>query len=349
MFNLLQALQASIFGPLFRSVGQRTYNAGVRLAGSSNTSAVLTPNLQGLSWKGNSPSFVQCRFVGTNVQASGNVLARPDSQLYFGVLLKAVGDDSSIEVGREALVMDQVVALADNGHSITIGSKAVVSSKAYLHNCSIGNNAFIGANAKVSSGCVVEDFGGVAAGSFLEPGTVVKAHEYWAGAPAKFLRKMNDDEKEFVTELKENYDELGFIYDEQTTEDIYDKRRVQASNKFPVCLEYGRPEEEMDDTEIEQAESEKMPLTPLDKFLEPIREEMQWLADTNTLNEPREMLYDGPKEKFPAYLNERNQTNRLANDLKRRLESDVATQTMDTEIFEQKNVQLIDKEFKRKY
>lgn len=63
-----------------------------------------------------------------------------------------------------------------------------------LHGCSLQDHAFVGLGAIVMDGCVIETDGMLAAGAMLTLGKRLPSGELWAGRPAKFLRKLTDDE-----------------------------------------------------------------------------------------------------------------------------------------------------------
>ena len=52
----------------------------------------------------------------------------------------------------------------------------------------------------------------MAAGSLVSPGTTVPTGEIWAGNPAKMLRKLDADEREFIKQSAANYALLADIH-----------------------------------------------------------------------------------------------------------------------------------------
>ena len=52
----------------------------------------------------------------------------------------------------------------------------------------------------------------VAAGAVVAPGKIVKYGEIWAGKPAKFLRKMSEDEMRYIKTSSTNYIKLAEEY-----------------------------------------------------------------------------------------------------------------------------------------
>ena len=49
----------------------------------------------------------------------------------------------------------------------------------------------------------------VAAGAVVQPNTTVKAGQVWGGNPAKFIRDLKPDEKEFMHKSADAYCGLG--------------------------------------------------------------------------------------------------------------------------------------------
>jgi len=63
----------------------------------------------------------------------------------------------------------------------------------------------IGMGAIVLDGAVIEDGAIVAAGAVVPPGAVVSKAELWAGNPAKFVKKLDDDAADAVKKSAEAY------------------------------------------------------------------------------------------------------------------------------------------------
>jgi carbonic anhydrase/acetyltransferase-like protein (isoleucine patch superfamily) len=59
---------------------------------------------------------------------------------------------------------------------------------------------------------IVEEYGFLGAGSLLSPGKVVRKNELWIGRPAKFIRMVTDEEKEFMKGNLQNYLDLAKGY-----------------------------------------------------------------------------------------------------------------------------------------
>jgi gamma-carbonic anhydrase len=68
----------------------------------------------------------------------------------------------------------------------------------------------------VRRGAVVQPFAVVSAGAVVEENTVVPSGQIFAGAPAKYLRDLTQQEKHLMTEHKLEMQQLSHIYCEET-------------------------------------------------------------------------------------------------------------------------------------
>jgi carbonic anhydrase/acetyltransferase-like protein (isoleucine patch superfamily) len=59
---------------------------------------------------------------------------------------------------------------------------------------------------------MIEEYAFIAAGSLVTPGKIVKSRELWAGSPAKFIRKIMEEEVRFMQDNIENYIDLAKEY-----------------------------------------------------------------------------------------------------------------------------------------
>jgi carbonic anhydrase/acetyltransferase-like protein (isoleucine patch superfamily) len=66
--------------------------------------------------------------------------------------------------------------------------------------------------AKIIDYSIVESEAMVAAGSLLSPKKIVKKGELWAGIPARFFRKMTEEEIKYIWTSKDNYVKLSSEY-----------------------------------------------------------------------------------------------------------------------------------------
>lgn len=132
-------------------------------------------------------------FVAPNATVVGDVRIGEGSSVWFGAVLR--GDVQAIRVGRGSNIQDlSVVHASTNGLPTTLGDHVTVGHAAILHSCTLHDHAFVGFGARVLDGAVVEADGMLAAGAVLTPGKVLGAGELWAGSPARFVRRLDEQE-----------------------------------------------------------------------------------------------------------------------------------------------------------
>ena len=99
---------------------------------------------------------------------------------------------------------------------MSIGENVYVGPNAQLDACTLEDNAFVGMGATISRGARVESFGIVSAGAVVAEGTTVPSGQIFAGAPAKYLRDLTQEEKHLMTEHKMEMQSLSQVYSEET-------------------------------------------------------------------------------------------------------------------------------------
>ena len=70
--------------------------------------------------------------------------------------------------------------------------------------------------ASISRGARVESFAVVSAGAVVQEGVTIPSGQIFAGAPAKYLRDLTQEEKHLMTEHKQELQQLSQVYAEET-------------------------------------------------------------------------------------------------------------------------------------
>ena len=139
------------------------------------------------------PKVDPTAFVAPGAHVIGDVEIGADSSLWYNVVVR--GDDQPIRIGRGTNIQDGTVVHVTSGtHPTTIGNDVLIGHLAMIHGCDIHDRAFVGLGSIVMDGCVIESDAMLAAGAMLTPGKRIPSGELWAGRPAKFLRKLSDEE-----------------------------------------------------------------------------------------------------------------------------------------------------------
>jgi len=128
------------------------------------------------------------------------------------------GDANIIQIGSGTNIQDNsLIHVAKSNLSgkvfpTTIGNNVTVGHSAVLQGCTVEDEAFVGIGATLLDGVVVEKHGMVAAGALVRQNTRIPCGEVWGGNPAKFLRKLTDDEISFIAESAANYSNLSKVH-----------------------------------------------------------------------------------------------------------------------------------------
>lgn len=163
-------------------------------------------------YKGITPRLHDTVFRVGSSEIIGDVEIGEFSSLWYHVVVR--GDVNSIRIGDRTNIQDgTVVHVTNKIHPTIIGNDVTIGHNVTLHGCTIGNRCLIGMGAIVMDGVVVEDGAMIAAGALVTPGTLVPAGSLFTGSPARFKRKLTDDEVAFLLQSANNYLEYVKTYE----------------------------------------------------------------------------------------------------------------------------------------
>ncbi len=146
-----------------------------------------------LGYRGVWPRISPEAFIADGTAVIGDVEIAEDVGVWFNCVIR--GDEHAVRIGARSNIQDGTVihvhSLKQGTH---IGADVTVGHMALLHACTLEDGAFVGMGAIVLDEAVVEGRGMLAAGAMLTPGRRVPAGQLWAGRPARFARKLTDEE-----------------------------------------------------------------------------------------------------------------------------------------------------------
>lgn len=155
-------------------------------------------------YKGIYPKIHPTVFVAENAVIIGDVEIGADSSIWYGTVIR--GDVNYIRIGERTNIQDGTIIHVDHKKYPTIiGSNVTVGHKVMLHACTVEDYCLIGMSATVMDGVVVGKQSIVAAGAVVPPGKIIEPQSLWAGVPAKFIRKLTDEELTWLEKSAENY------------------------------------------------------------------------------------------------------------------------------------------------
>lgn len=155
-------------------------------------------------YKGIYPKIHPTAFVAENAVIIGDVEIGADCSIWYNVVIR--GDVNYIRIGERTNIQDGTIIHVDHKKYPTIiGSNVTVGHKVMLHACTIEDYCLIGMSSTVMDGAVVGRQSIVAAGAVVTPGKVIEPQSLWAGIPAKFIRKLTEEELLWLEKSAENY------------------------------------------------------------------------------------------------------------------------------------------------
>jgi carbonic anhydrase/acetyltransferase-like protein (isoleucine patch superfamily) len=119
------------------------------------------------------------------------------------------------------------VSQRESGDKVSIGDNVYVGPNVTLDSCTLESFSYIGMGASLGRGTTVESFAVVASGAQVAAGATVPSGQIWAGAPAKYLRDLTQEEKHLISEHHLEMQQLSQIYAEETERsfrEIVDRR-----------------------------------------------------------------------------------------------------------------------------
>lgn len=156
------------------------------------------------SHRGVHPRIDVTAFLAENAIVIGDVEIGEDASVWYGVVLR--GDCSGIRIGRATNVQDGTVVHGVEGRAATVLEPWVtVGHQVTLHGCHVRQRSLIGMGTVVLDGAVIGEESVVGAGSLVPAGMRVEPRTLVLGTPARFARRLDDDDVEWVLEHARAY------------------------------------------------------------------------------------------------------------------------------------------------
>lgn len=163
------------------------------------------------------PDIAASCYVDAAACVIGDVVIGEDSSVWPMVAIR--GDVNHIRIGARSNIQDGSVLhvthkgpLSPQGYALSIGSDVTIGHGAVIHACSIEDECLIGMGSVVLDGAVIEKGAMVAAGSVVSPGKVLAGGYLYLGSPARQVRELNQQEKDFLQYSAAHYVKLKNEY-----------------------------------------------------------------------------------------------------------------------------------------
>ncbi|RWR93625.1 gamma carbonic anhydrase 1, mitochondrial-like protein [Cinnamomum micranthum f. kanehirae] len=224
-----------------RETGQALDRLGCRLQGNYYFQEQLSRHRTLMNIFDKAPVVDKDAFVAPSASIIGDVQVGRGSSIWYGCVLR--GDVNNISVGSGTNIQD---------NSLVHVAKSNLSGKilnwtghsAVLHGCTVEDEAFVGMGATLLDGVIVEKHAMVAAGALVRQNAKIPTGEVWGGNPAKFLRKLTEEERAFISQSATNYTNLAQIhaaenaksFDEIEFEKVLRKKFARRDEEYDSML-----------------------------------------------------------------------------------------------------------------
>lgn len=169
------------------------------------------------SFQQHHPQFGARVYIDPQACVIGRVQLDDDVSIWPFVVAR--GDVNYMQIGARSNIQDNTVLhlthagpYSGDGRPLIIGADVTVGHGAILHACTVGNGCLIGMGATVLDGVVIGEHSLVGAGSVVSPGKVIEAGSLWMGNPARFVRRLSDQEIESLDYSAAHYVRLKDQY-----------------------------------------------------------------------------------------------------------------------------------------
>jgi carbonic anhydrase/acetyltransferase-like protein (isoleucine patch superfamily) len=164
-----------------------------------------------LPYRGRLPRLAADAFAAPGATLIGDVELGAQASVWFGCVLR--GDVQPVRIGARTNFQDgSIIHVSRAGLATLIGVEVTIGHGCIVHACTIEDRAFIGMGSIILDGAVVSSEGMLGAGSLLAPGKRIGARELWLGRPARFARRVSDEERALLDEQNRHYVELAAEY-----------------------------------------------------------------------------------------------------------------------------------------
>ncbi len=141
-------------------------------------------------------------FIDPAAVVLGDVQIGDDTSIWPCAVLR--GDVNKIRIGARTSIQDGTVGHVSHagkfneaGCPLIVGDDVTVGHSVNLHGCTVHDRVLVGIGSTLMDKVVVKSDVVVGAGSLVPPGKVLESGYLYVGNPARRVRSLSDNEKEF--------------------------------------------------------------------------------------------------------------------------------------------------------
>ncbi len=148
-------------------------------------------------------------FIAPGASVYGNVKIGDNCSVWFGVVMRA--EKNSIEIDRYTNIQDNSIVHADE-FKVRVGKYVVVGHGSIVHGCEIGDLCMIGMGSIILNGARIGNNCIIGAGSVVTQNTEIPPNSVALGTPARVVKEITDDQREFIKENAIQYHKKAMKY-----------------------------------------------------------------------------------------------------------------------------------------
>jgi carbonic anhydrase/acetyltransferase-like protein (isoleucine patch superfamily) len=158
-------------------------------------------------YKGVMPQVGASCYVDESAQLIGDVVLGENSSIWMNAVVR--GDVHFIRIGDNTNIQDcSVLHGMLNKWPVKVGNWVTVGHSVTLHGCIVEDRCLIGMGSTILNGARIGAGSIIAAGALIPENTLVEQGTLWAGVPAKFRKKLTDEDQQMILQYAKNY--LGY-------------------------------------------------------------------------------------------------------------------------------------------
>lgn len=172
------------------------------------------------SFQHSRPRIHETAFVAPAAVVIGDVEVGADTSLWPMTVVR--GDIHRIRIGARSNLQDGSVLhvthdspYAPGGFALEVGDGVTVGHRVILHGCTLEDRCLIGMGAIVMDGARVCSGAMVGAGTLVSPGKILEGGYLWMGTPARRIRPLTEQEREYLAYSADHYVRLKDRYLEE--------------------------------------------------------------------------------------------------------------------------------------
>ena len=156
-------------------------------------------------------------YVDESALVIGDVVIGAHSSVWPMAVVR--GDIHSIRIGQGSNIQDGSVLHVTHdskynpgGRPLYVGNDVTIGHNVILHGCHVQDRCLIGMGSIIMDEVEIESEVMVAAGSLVTPGKCLKSGFLWMGRPARAVRPLTEEEREYLGYSVQHYRKLKDRY-----------------------------------------------------------------------------------------------------------------------------------------